>query len=121
MDDSSTVYEWDADLAGATNPQPAIRLVWLEDARVSSVLIARSGTLGGFSAVIANWESGELLVTGKRFRLDRLVTVDQEYTYSGKSKAHADLLSSGQTTIVIHPPSDPLTAARLRPNARRQR
>ncbi len=29
VDDDGTVYEWDADLTGATNPLPAIRLVWL--------------------------------------------------------------------------------------------
>ena len=38
--DDGTVYELDADLTGASNPPPAIRLVWLEDARIASVLVA---------------------------------------------------------------------------------
>jgi hypothetical protein len=110
VDEHGTVYEWNTDLTGATNPQPAIRLVWLEDGRVSSILIARNDALSGFSAVIANWITGESLITGKRFHLDRLAVAGQGYAYSAKSKSNANMLSSGQSTILIDPPPDPLNA-----------
>ncbi|MCF6154507.1 MAG: hypothetical protein E3K36_04480 [Candidatus Brocadia sp.] len=120
VDDNGTVYEWGADLTEASNPQPAIRLVWMEDARVKSVLIARIGASSSFSAVIANWVSGGSFITGRRFHLDRLAGVSESYTYVGKSKSHAKLLSTSQTTIVIDPPSDPSNAVRIRPNVRRR-
>lgn len=103
VDDDGTVYEWNADISGAVNPVPAIRLVWLDDARVDAVLIARNSSLSTITAVIANWIYGEEGITGKRFFLDTAAIPGVTYTYSGTSKSAADLKSINQTVIVIPP------------------
>lgn len=105
VDEKGVVYAWDADLSQAQNPQPAVRLVWLDDVRVSSVLIARQDEQSSLSAVIASWTPGEMGMAGKRFYLDQTASLDQRYTYFGKSKSGAELLSPGESSIVIDPPS----------------
>lgn len=101
MDDNGTVYEWDADLTGASNPQPAIRLVWLEDVRVSSVLVARSESGDRLGGVIVNWEAGEQMNPGLRYFLDMQVDSQTSYTYSGRSRSKAGLQSLNETTFTI--------------------
>jgi hypothetical protein len=103
VDDNGSVYEWGSDISGALNPVPAIRLVWLEDARVVAVMLARSSSQSTITAVIANWTDGEAGITGRRYFLDTAAVPGVSYTYYGTSKSAADLKSVNQTVIVIPP------------------
>jgi len=102
VDDDGTVYEWDADLTGASNPRPAIRLIWLEDVRVDSVLIARRSELSSMSTAVANWIAGSPTDgEGQRYFLDQNVVEGRIYTFSAVSKSKSGLTSATDSTIVI--------------------
>ncbi len=104
VDDSGIVYEWTADLAGASNPRPAIRLVWFARVRVDYLLIGRSVEGSSLSNVMADWVPGVLFDgEAERYFLDTSVSEGQTYTYSAKSKSMSGLTSTAESSLVISP------------------
>lgn len=103
VDQDGVIHEWDADLTNVVDPRAAIRLVWLDDPKVNSVLAARSEALSGFGAIVMNWQPGETFDVGHRFFIDKGVSPERGYTYVGKSKSYSDLQSVRETVIVITP------------------
>ncbi len=103
VDDAGVVFDWEADLAGALNPRPAIRLAWSIDPRQSEVLIARDDPLLGRRVTVGAWAAGTPLDATRLFQLDRQVDPALTYAYSGKARSLAGLLSATDSSIHIPP------------------
>ena len=104
IDDNEVVYEWDADLSSAVNPQPAVRLVWEPAEPDHEVMLAAETTGAGYSTIVQNFAPGNQLNATKQLYVDKRA-VEQEIIYTAKSRSNAGLISSSASSMTIAAPA----------------
>ncbi len=87
VDDDATVYEADADISAATNPQPAVRLAWSRPSSGATVFVQRRTSDSGAWTTILEWGSGGAYSEAVDFVIDTDAASDDDHVYRIFSKS----------------------------------
>ena len=101
VDENETIYEWTDDLSSASNPQPAVRLVWQTAEATHLTQIARQPGEGGLGTIILNFGNGLAFGPNSQMLIDKEVDSRRTYIYKAKAKSVANLTSAGETSCEI--------------------
>jgi hypothetical protein len=101
VDDNETIYELADDLSAASNPQPAVRLVWQMATVTHLTQIARQPVDGGLGTIILNFGNGATFGPNSQMLIDKEVDSRRTYIYKAKAKSSANLISASETGFEI--------------------
>jgi hypothetical protein len=105
IDDDNTVYEWDADLPGANDPQPAVRLVWTPAEPEHEVMIASENPETGIGTIIQNFALGQEEGPDQRVLISRQTPAETDTVYTARSRSQSGLMSTETTSMILAPPA----------------